>query len=522
MSVSHDKVLCVRNSNEVLTALADVMRYFSFAYVDAKWTEEIQANISQADCFIAIISEAWNFRDELQLAVNKVGDEKNKLSRENRLVRAGLDYFCVYRCVENAELVQGVACKHLFIIENKERGGDFGEAYAQGSFATGRSVERLIETGWTIGDDVDRLRCPIFVTLPQLADISGRRYPYVTKNPKTFDCTPSCGASSSLRAEGDIAEASLSEAGKKSAASKLPASSQERLAKLGSRSSWILSLSDGGSSERPVDGNIESSSGISMEKLAALYRGYGRLTDLWLPNLTDNLIEADFKYPLDFWSAGNEGEDSSVSPRKVASIFHGKAQASGDRLKSQDEIEAMAMSLRECLAIEGVLNPDLLSLIDGLQGIFDGFEIKVSDKRLVGVEVYADNKSNVITFEKQVYESLLQREPRARMTFAHEVGHIALNHPGVGCRTGVTGIHKWINSGPREEWEASLFARAFLAPKNVVANCSTPGQLRKKCGISWQAALARFEEVKRFSGAQQKHSSRAVIDFLSMFQNKER
>jgi hypothetical protein len=96
--------------------------------------------------------------------------------------------------------------------------------------------------------------------------------------------------------------------------------------------------------------------------------------------------------------------------------------------RSFEEIEAVSRRLRLALGIDGLDSPDLIDVFEKkLSQVFKGFSLKrVLDAELPYAEASADCSTNTVTVRESVYQDALRGDGRARMTLAHELGHIAL------------------------------------------------------------------------------------------------
>jgi Zn-dependent peptidase ImmA (M78 family) len=158
------------------------------------------------------------------------------------------------------------------------------------------------------------------------------------------------------------------------------------------------------------------------------------------------------------------------------------------------EIEEVARRLRAKLNIDHLERPDLISIFDnGLSNIYPGLRlIRVLDDKLVGSEARTDCYERTITTRESVYQGCLRGDPRARMTIAHELGHIALGHSGTRHRQNLT---LGTRDERQEEREAWNFAEVFLAPTFLARDCSSAEEIGERFGISGDAADIRFAQL---------------------------
>ena len=189
------------------------------------------------------------------------------------------------------------------------------------------------------------------------------------------------------------------------------------------------------------------------------------------------------------------------------------------RHRSFEQIEHAACHLREKLGINRLLSPDLASAFLRLSEVFPGFRlIRVLDDELPNCEAFADCTKNFITVRESVYQAACRGEGRARMTLAHELGHLALGHSAIRYRAiGVDTSARYARNVRTEESEAKRFAATFLAPTHLAKDFINPEDLVEKFQISREAAEIRSSELaaheRRVSGRKRDLPS-SVIDFL--------
>jgi Zn-dependent peptidase ImmA (M78 family) len=113
------------------------------------------------------------------------------------------------------------------------------------------------------------------------------------------------------------------------------------------------------------------------------------------------------------------------------------------------------------------------------------------------VEARAHVADLLIEVRQSVFEDAKAGKPRARMTLAHELGHVYLNHVGppqhrTATQTGAPAFIKPANS---TEHQAKVFAAALLMPKALAQQYSSADEIASKTGVSFEAAEIRFREV---------------------------
>lgn len=157
--------------------------------------------------------------------------------------------------------------------------------------------------------------------------------------------------------------------------------------------------------------------------------------------------------------------------------------------RSRKQIEAIAGAMRIYLGVtEGAriaLQPILEFALDDL---VEGAYFKIAnDSELGGAEGMTDGQHPVITLSASTYMCLQRSDCRARMTVAHEIGHLLL-HSGQK----VYHFEEPMNDNRFDpEWQADEFAAALLMPKLPFMRIKTVHQAMEAFGVSRAAAIRR-------------------------------
>jgi hypothetical protein len=169
--------------------------------------------------------------------------------------------------------------------------------------------------------------------------------------------------------------------------------------------------------------------------------------------------------------------------------------------KSAKDIEAKTLAWRHALDVTDAWAPNVINLFEcKLPKLFPTFSLTVrSDEEMQAIdnaEAYTEFNPPLIAVRNSVYILASQNDGRARMTFAHELGHLVL-HPGAAKlrtegRPETAGTLKPYQSA---EWQARKFGAYFLLPTHIVRQFSSPREMAAFCHVSLQAAEIRFEEV---------------------------
>jgi hypothetical protein len=157
--------------------------------------------------------------------------------------------------------------------------------------------------------------------------------------------------------------------------------------------------------------------------------------------------------------------------------------------RTERQIDRFANDLRQNfgvgpgdrLAMQPILEFALDDMVDGAY-----FRV-VNDGELGGAEGRTDWHQPVITLAASTYAALKLGNPRARMTVAHELGHLLLHtrQPVYHYRSKSKDCHV------DPEWQADYFAATLLMPANAFRKMRTVKQAMKTFGVSRGAALRR-------------------------------
>jgi IrrE N-terminal-like domain len=169
--------------------------------------------------------------------------------------------------------------------------------------------------------------------------------------------------------------------------------------------------------------------------------------------------------------------------------------------KSAKDIEAKSLAWRDAFEIPNAWAPDIIDLFERkLPDLFPTFTLVIRpDNEMITIgdaEAYTEFNPPLIAVRNSVYLLASRKDGRARMTFAHELGHLVL-HPGA-AKLRIEGGNKpdkRLRPFESAEWQARKFGAYFLLPTHIVKEFSSPRQLSESCHVSLQAAEIRFQEV---------------------------
>ena len=186
---------------------------------------------------------------------------------------------------------------------------------------------------------------------------------------------------------------------------------------------------------------------------------------------------------------------------------------------SNDEVERIAAAVR--LVLFSVDDPgfDLLDRVKDAakeSGPLSGIEIlERHDEELGRAEALAYPSQKRIHIRISVAKAVSDNEPRARMTLAHELGHVVLMHraPAARMHDGNRTFGS-IPSSESAEHQARVFAAALLMPANIARQCADAEDLVARCRVSRLAAQIRLEQLRMKGSRPEPPFVRQLIESL--------
>jgi hypothetical protein len=160
---------------------------------------------------------------------------------------------------------------------------------------------------------------------------------------------------------------------------------------------------------------------------------------------------------------------------------------------TRDEVEEAAWNARADLGLrpfERVPVAHVLDLV--LPHLFENYQFRVADRGSLGnAEAITHPVDPIITFDEKVHRELEQDRPRARMTGAHELGHLLMH-------TGQTFMAFMTKPDPRVDIErqADIFGAAFLMPECAFRQVKSISEAMRRFGVSRDAACCRARSLK--------------------------
>lgn len=161
--------------------------------------------------------------------------------------------------------------------------------------------------------------------------------------------------------------------------------------------------------------------------------------------------------------------------------------------RSRKELERRAERVRADFGLKPDDRVDMAKLMDfGLIGLIDGYEMHVAENATLGAaEAVTDLLKPVVTFSARTYDALCRGDARARMTAAHELGHLML-HSGQPV-----GLAFSRRDDPQidPERQADVFAAAFLMPERAFRKIRSIEAAMTRFGVSRDAACCRARQL---------------------------
>jgi len=165
-----------------------------------------------------------------------------------------------------------------------------------------------------------------------------------------------------------------------------------------------------------------------------------------------------------------------------------------------DSIRNIAMHSRSVLALPE--NPiDMSYFLEYLFKFGITYDI-IDDSEMPGFLSHSEAccipERATIYLTSETYKKACKNDPRTRFTIFHELGHLILMHSRDFHRD--QNIYE-IKPKPfmDSEWQANQFAAEILMPLEIILReeLKTPFEIASKFGVSTQAALTRYNQLKK-------------------------
>lgn len=177
------------------------------------------------------------------------------------------------------------------------------------------------------------------------------------------------------------------------------------------------------------------------------------------------------------------------NPAKPSSAFNGRLVLP----RSRREIEQLAAQIRADLGLSADGRVAMEPLLgETLYEVVPGYSFRVgSEDEMRGLDGLTDDRRPIIYLRDRVYAALERGDGQARMTAAHEFGHLVMH-----CRAPTYHARSdeyqplW-----DPERQADIFASAFLMPEAPFRRCRSTDEAMQRFGVSLSAATCRARKL---------------------------
>lgn len=190
-----------------------------------------------------------------------------------------------------------------------------------------------------------------------------------------------------------------------------------------------------------------------------------------------------------------------------------------------EALELIVVQFRKTLGINDVIYIDLKVVLEKMKVMFPGFTCqRVPDNDFHGAKGMYDPVTESMQIPDTVFSGMENRVPHHRLSVAHEIAHVVLNHDGLRFRHATRRAYE--KADPklwRDEREAERFAALLLAPTHLAASRNTIEDLEQTFGLSRRAAEIRKLEIEahlRKKNGETREIPPSVIDFLNYARSK--
>jgi len=163
------------------------------------------------------------------------------------------------------------------------------------------------------------------------------------------------------------------------------------------------------------------------------------------------------------------------------------------RPRTARQIERLAADARSALGLSQDGRISMQPLLEQvLYEILEGYDFRVcDDKDMAQMEGLTDDREPIIYLKASTYHALERGDGRARMTAAHEFGHL-LMHCGAPTFRAFSEVYEPLCDPERQ---ANIFAAAFLMPAEAFKRCRTVNEAMRRFGVSRDAATLRARKL---------------------------
>lgn len=171
---------------------------------------------------------------------------------------------------------------------------------------------------------------------------------------------------------------------------------------------------------------------------------------------------------------------------------------------SDEQLNELAAAIRKFFGISGTYFIDVVACfrsnevwtVDGVKRLVLTI---VADDQMIGTdaEYLSDTGRVFVKLKRSVFLDAVAGKTRARMTLAHELGHIVLGHQGraLARLTGANRDTPMSSIVETFERPAKAFASLFLVDRNLAQLCESAEQISRKFGVGEQAAQIVWEKL---------------------------
>ncbi len=167
---------------------------------------------------------------------------------------------------------------------------------------------------------------------------------------------------------------------------------------------------------------------------------------------------------------------------------------------SRQDLEAKAYAWRDALSVDAhCAVPDMTKILEiSLRRKIPVVSILIKDDRTMGtIEAYTQFEPPMIVLRESVYKAAAAFDRRARMTLAHELGHLLLHKSAEPLNRAP---ERYKNSDKLKpfasaEYQANVFGAAFLVPEWIACEFEDAETLSRHCCVSLQLASIRLSQV---------------------------
>ena len=163
--------------------------------------------------------------------------------------------------------------------------------------------------------------------------------------------------------------------------------------------------------------------------------------------------------------------------------------------KSRMDLTRDANAIHRAIGYKGDRPFPIIRFIErALEMLCDGFELEiVTEKELGGKFGETYPHKHVIRLREDIYDNAVDGDGFARMTAAHEVGHL-LEHADVPLS--MARASRQLPAYRSSEWQANAFAGALLMPASKIIDMDEE-DIRDTYGVTISAAYKQKDAIRK-------------------------